>query len=132
MKTRARGNRRSCLFGIYTLGTLTAFVVARLLREKLGPDATANHFMLELPPYRAPQWSYIFRHVFERGWSFVAKAGTIILGLSILLWALSTYPKSADEIRGPAFPQRDGPDRRGDRAGGQAARLRWPRSAPPS
>lgn len=85
------------LFAIYTLGTLSAFVVARVLRGRLGPDAGANHFLLELPPYRAPQWSYIFRHVMERGWSFVAKAGTIILGLSILLWALSTYPKSADE-----------------------------------
>jgi ferrous iron transport protein B len=85
------------LFVIYSLGTLTAFIVARLLRKKLGPDANANHFLLELPPYRSPQWSYIFRHVFERGWSFVAKAGTIILGLSILLWALGTYPKSADE-----------------------------------
>ena len=85
------------LFAIYTLGTLSAFVIARVLRRKLGPDPGANHFLLELPPYRAPQWSYIFRHVLERGWSFVAKAGTIILGLSILLWALSTYPKSADE-----------------------------------
>ena len=89
------------LFAIYTLGTLTAFLTARLLRKRLGPDANANHFMLELPPYRAPQWSYIFRHVLERGWSFVAKAGTIILGLSILLWALSTYPKSADESVDP-------------------------------
>jgi ferrous iron transport protein B len=85
------------LFGIYTLGTLSAFVVARLLRKRLGPDTGANHFLLELPPYRAPQWSYILRHVFERGWSFIAKAGTIILGLSILLWALGTYPKSDDE-----------------------------------
>jgi ferrous iron transport protein B len=89
------------LFGIYSLGTLTAFIVARLLRKRLGPDANANHFLLELPPYRSPQWSYIFRHVFERGWSFVAKAGTIILGLSILLWALGTYPKSADETVDP-------------------------------
>jgi ferrous iron transport protein B len=89
------------LFSIYTLGTLTAFFVARLLRRKLGPDSGANHFLLELPPYRGPQWSYIFRHVFERGWSFVAKAGTIILGLSILLWALGTYPKSDDESVDP-------------------------------
>ncbi len=89
------------LFGIYATGTLSAFIVARLLRGKLGPDTHANHFMLELPPYRGPQWSYIFRHVFERGWSFVAKAGTMILGLSILLWALSTYPKSADESVDP-------------------------------
>ncbi len=82
------------LFAIYTLGTLSAFVVARVLRGRLGPDKTPNHFLLELPPYRAPQWGYIFRHVLDRAWSFVAKAGTIILGLSILLWALSTYPKS--------------------------------------
>ena len=85
------------LFAVYTLGTGTAFIVARLLRGRLGPDDKPNHFLLELPPYRKPQWSYIFRHVADRAWAFVAKAGTIILGLSILLWALSTYPKSDSE-----------------------------------
>lgn len=85
------------LFGIYTVGTVTAFIVARILRGKLGPDKVVTHFMLELPSYRRPQWPYIFRHVFDRGWSFVRKAGTIILGLSILLWALKTYPKSDSE-----------------------------------
>jgi ferrous iron transport protein B len=89
------------LFGIYAIGTLSAFVVARVLRGRLGADKTANHFMLELPPYRAPQWSYILRHVAERGWAFVAKAGTVILGLSILLWALQTYPKPKDESTDP-------------------------------
>ena len=82
------------LFGIYALGTATALVVARVLRGRLGPDKSANHFLLELPPYRRPQWRYIFRHVIDRAWSFVKKAGTIILGLSILLWALATYPKT--------------------------------------
>jgi ferrous iron transport protein B len=88
------------LFSIYALGTITAFIVARILRGKLGPDKTVSHFMLELPPYRRPQWSYIFRHVIDRGWAFVRKAGTIILGLSILLWALQTYPKSDSEDSG--------------------------------
>lgn len=82
------------LFGIYTLGTLTAFIVARLLRGRLGEDITPGHFLLELPPYRKPQWSYIFRHVLDRALAFVKKAGTVILGLSILIWALSTYPKT--------------------------------------
>jgi ferrous iron transport protein B len=82
------------LFGIYALGTSAAFFAARLLRGRLGKDLNPGHFLLELPPYRKPQWSYIFRHVFERSFSFVKKAGTLILGLSILLWALSTYPKS--------------------------------------
>ena len=87
------------LFSIYALGTLTAFIVARILRGRLGEDISPGHFLLELPPYRKPQWSYILRHVLDRAFSFVKKAGTIILGLSILLWALSTYPKKegADE-----------------------------------
>ncbi len=84
------------LFAIYALGTLTAFLVARVLRGRLGEDISPGHFLLELPPYRGPQWSYIFRHVIDRAWSFVKNAGTIILGLSILLWALSTYPKTKD------------------------------------
>lgn len=84
------------LFAIYALGTLSAFVVARVLRGRLGRDPAPSHFVLELPPYRTPQWSYILRHVFDRARSFVTKAGTIILGLSILLWALSTWPKAPD------------------------------------
>jgi ferrous iron transport protein B len=82
---------------IYALGTLTALVVARLLRKKLGPDEVPHHFLLELPPYRAPQWSYIFRHVAGRGWAFLQKAGTVILAICILLWAAQTYPKSDSE-----------------------------------
>ena len=85
------------LFGIYAMGIIASFVVARLLRGRLGPELSTNHFLLELPPYRKPQWSYIFKHVAERAWSFIAKAGTLILGLSILLWALKTYPKSGHE-----------------------------------
>ena len=91
------------LFGIYVLGTVTAFVVARVLRGRLGPEATTSHYMLELPSYRMPQWGYILRHVLDRGWAFVRKAGTVILGLSILLWALVTYPKSDSEDPGEAL-----------------------------
>lgn len=85
------------LFAIYGLGTLSAFVVARALRGRLGSDHAPSHFVLELPHYRAPQWSYILRHVYDRARAFVTKAGTIILGLSILLWALSTWPKAPDD-----------------------------------
>ncbi len=85
------------LTAIYVLGTLTAFIAAKILRRRLGPDEGVHHFILELPPYRAPQWSYIFRHVADRGWAFVRKAGTVILGLMILLWAAQTYPKTDSE-----------------------------------
>ena len=85
------------LFGIYVVGTATAYLTAKLLRKKLGPDEVPSHFMLELPSYRKPQWGYILRHVIGRAWAFLRKAGTIILGLSILLWALQTYPKTDSE-----------------------------------
>ncbi len=91
------------LFAIYALGTITAFVVARILRGRLGEDATPGHFLLELPPYHKPQWGYIFRHVLDRAFAFVKKAGTVILGLSILLWALSTYPKKPGEDQSDAL-----------------------------
>ena len=79
--------------GLYVIGTLTAFVAAKILRRKLGPDEVEHHFILELPPYRKPQWSYIGRHVVDRGWAFLRKAGTVIMMLMILLWAAQTYPK---------------------------------------
>lgn len=85
------------LFSIYAVGTLSAFIVAKLLRNKLGPETDPQPFVLELPAYRKPQWPYILRHVAKRGFAFIRKAGGIILGLSILLWALSTYPKTDDE-----------------------------------
>ncbi len=94
------GRQALVLFGIYAMGIIASFIVARILRGRLGPDKSTYHFLLELPPYRKPQWSYIFRHVLERAWAFIAKAGTIILGLSILLWALQTYPKTDSEDPG--------------------------------
>lgn len=83
--------------GLYATGTITAFLVAKILRKRLGPDTQPKHFVLELPPYRKPQWRYIFHHLQHRAWSFVKNAGTIILAISIILWALQTYPKSSSD-----------------------------------
>ncbi len=81
------------LAGLYVLGTGSALLVARLLSPKIkGVDENA-HFLMELPPYTKPDMEYISRHLVERGWAFLKNAGTLILGLCILLWALQTYPK---------------------------------------
>jgi len=85
------------LLAIYVLGTGSAFLVARALRGRLGPDDQARHFALELPPYRAPQWRFIFRHLIDRSWAFLCKAGTVIMGISIVLWALAAYPTSESD-----------------------------------
>jgi ferrous iron transport protein B len=57
--------------------------------------------ILELPPYQPPRLKEILRQMFERGWLFLKNAGTIILGISILLWFLTTYPKHPDPAATP-------------------------------
>lgn len=81
------------LLGIYLLGIVTALIAARILKGRLAEDEVPSHFMLELPPYRTPQAGYLLRHIWDRAWAFLKRAGTIILTLSIILWALQTYPK---------------------------------------
>jgi ferrous iron transport protein B len=50
--------------------------------------------MIELPPYRVPGAAHGLLHTFDRAKIFVQQAGTIILMISLILWALSHYPKS--------------------------------------
>jgi ferrous iron transport protein B len=47
---------------------------------------------MELPPYRFPTLRGLLTHTWERTWQYMKKAGTVILGISILLWAMMTYP----------------------------------------
>jgi ferrous iron transport protein B len=59
-------------------------------------------FVMELPPYRFPTIRGLLIHTWERTWQYMKKAGTVILGISILLWAMMTYPglpaKQAEEF----------------------------------
>lgn len=86
-------SQTAIMFGIYAVGTITALLAAKLLKPRLGATEPPQ-FLLELPPYQKPQWRHVFHQVRERAFSFVKKAGTLILGISILLWFLGTYPKS--------------------------------------
>jgi len=79
--------------GCYALGIvaglLSALVARRsFLRGKSRPMA------LELPSYRTPDLVSAVRVAASRGWVFLRKAGTVILGISIVLWWLGTYPTS--------------------------------------
>ena len=50
--------------------------------------------IMELPPYRLPRLKDVALHMMERAWIFVRRAGTVILGISIVLWFLASYPKA--------------------------------------
>lgn len=78
---------------MYALGTFGAFFFAWLFKRTLLKGAPPLMIM-ELPPYRLPRLKDVALHMFERGWLFVRRAGTVILGISIILWFLSAYPKA--------------------------------------
>jgi ferrous iron transport protein B len=81
---------------MYALGTFGAFGFAWLFKKTLLRGAPPLMIM-ELPPYRLPRGRDVLMQMVERGGIFVKRAGTVILGLSIVLWFLATYPKSSDE-----------------------------------
>jgi ferrous iron transport protein B len=79
-----------------TLGAWAgALLVAKLLRVTvIKGDATP--FVMELPPYRMPTFKGLTIHTWERTWQYIRKAGTIILGFSVILWAMMTFPALPD------------------------------------
>ncbi len=80
---------------MYVLGTFGAFGFAWLFKRTLLKGAPPVMIM-ELPPYRMPGLKDVAMHMFERAWLFLRRAGTVILGISIVLWFLAAYPKAPD------------------------------------
>ncbi|XCN74771.1 MAG: ferrous iron transport protein B [Candidatus Electrothrix aestuarii] len=70
---------------------LVALMAAKFLRMTLL-RGESTPFVMELPPYRLPTAKGLLIHTWERTWQYMKKAGTVILGISILLWAMMTYP----------------------------------------
>ncbi|MBN1615614.1 MAG: ferrous iron transport protein B [Deltaproteobacteria bacterium] len=84
------------LWIIYFIGIVLAVVGAKVLRSTLLKGESVP-FVMELPPYRMPTLKGVLIHMWERGWLYLKKAGTIILGISILLWAMTTFPGLPEE-----------------------------------
>ena len=84
--------RAGVMLCMYMLGLVAAFVMAWIFKKTLLRSETPM-LLLELPPYRAPVFRGIVQRMWERGSLFLRRAGTVILALSIILWALLYYPK---------------------------------------
>ena len=84
------GLRALVMFSMYFLGTFMAFLIAYILNKTLlrGENPT---FLLEMPPYRLPSLRAVLRHLLTQISGFVKRAGTVILALSIVLWALLSH-----------------------------------------
>lgn len=80
--------------GAYSLGIVAALVMAFVFKKTVLPGET-KPLVLELPSYKLPSLRTALLATFDRARIFVRRAGTIILAVSIVLWLLATYPKSA-------------------------------------
>ncbi|MCE0484485.1 MAG: ferrous iron transport protein B [Methylacidiphilales bacterium] len=89
------------MLAMYFFGIAAAFMMASLFKSTLFRNETPL-LLLELPPYRMPQLRTIAMRMWERATIFLKRAGTVILAISILLWALATYPKPTDPNAGKA------------------------------
>ena len=83
------------LFTMYILGIVVALLMAWLFKKTLLKGPTPM-LIMELPPYKRPLARIVLRHMWDRSRLFLRRAGTVILGINILLWFLASYPKSAE------------------------------------
>ncbi|MEN6439428.1 MAG: ferrous iron transport protein B [Syntrophobacter sp.] len=79
------------MFLLTILSWIIALLMAKLIRSTIlrGPSTP---FLLELPPYRLPTFKGLLIHTWERTWQYIRKAGTTILAISILFWAMMSFP----------------------------------------
>jgi ferrous iron transport protein B len=85
------GLRALMMLGLYVIGFLAALVTAKMLNSSVMKASHAP-FILELPQYRWPTVTSLGLRLYDRGKLFLKKAGTIILGVTFLVWVLSVLP----------------------------------------
>ncbi len=94
------GLRGLTMFAMYLVGIVTAVIVAWVLRKtilKTGPSS----FVLELPSYKVPSLRNLWQRMFDGGWAFVRDAGTMIVIVTIIVWAAAYFPRN-DRAKLPA------------------------------
>jgi ferrous iron transport protein B len=89
------------LFGLYVAGIAGALLAALVLR-RTAVKGGGGHFMMELPKYQLPRLADVAIGLWQRAAIFLKRAGTIILGTTIILWALASFPQA-----GPGEKQSD-------------------------
>jgi ferrous iron transport protein B len=83
------------MLAMYLLGIVVALLMAWLFKKTLLKGETPM-LIMELPPYKRPLLRVVLRHMWDRSRLFLRRAGTVILGINILLWFLATYPHTPE------------------------------------
>ena len=85
--------------GAYFIGMAAIVVSGIMLKKTKMFSGDPAPFVMELPPYHIPTLSNVLRSTWERGWSFIKKAGTIILLSTIVVWFTSYFGFTEDGFR---------------------------------
>ncbi|MEL7496159.1 MAG: ferrous iron transport protein B [Planctomycetota bacterium] len=80
------------MLAMYLVGIVAAIFVAWVLRLTMF-QTTASSFVLELPSYKIPSIRNVWQRMFDGGWAFVRDAGTIIVCVTIIVWAAAYFPQ---------------------------------------
>lgn len=80
------------IFGMYMVGIAVVLATGFALKHTVYKGKPPAPFVMELPPYRLPHGRDVLRQTWERTRSFVIKAGTVIMGVSIVVWLLMAIP----------------------------------------
>ena len=77
---------------LYTVGIVMSVLLARVF-SRFVVRGESSPFVMELPPYRLPSMKSVCRHTWEKGRQYLQKMGTTILAASVIVWALSYFPR---------------------------------------
>lgn len=93
------------LFGLYLAGIVSAIIVALVLKwiGQIKGSTTVATLMMELPTYRLPNVRHILVSLWDKVKAFLVRAGTVIFALSVLLWAMVTFPSPPENATEPAI-----------------------------
>ena len=81
------------MMGLYLLGLFMAMLVSFIAKWFIKIKER-SYFILELPTYRAPRWNNIIQTMVNKAKIFITDAGKVIMVISLILWALSSYGPS--------------------------------------
>ena len=88
------------MLAMYNVGIVFAVLVAWILKRTMLRGPTPP-FVMELPGYKVPSATLVMRRMVSQGIGFVRRAGTMILAVSVIVWAAAYFPRDREVVEGP-------------------------------
>lgn len=91
------------MFGLFAAGIVSALAVALIVRLVFRRNEIPAPLMLDLPDYKLPRLRGVLLGLWQRAWTFLRRAGTIIFSASVVIWVLSSFPLPPEGATAPAI-----------------------------